>query len=350
MRTIMRGLVIVWALALMCLAGCSSSGGQAGAGGGGKESKQKPAAPEKGSEKAAQPAAASTEKKADWPRDGSQEKPLQVMLIPADGGTEEGTLKDFQPIFNAVTKTSGLHFNIKVGQSYGAVVEAQANGQVDVGFFGAVSYLQCKERGGAELLAVSVEKGSSVYYSGIFVPKASPVQSIADLKGKSMAFGDPNSTSSFNYPMAMLLDGGVDPVKDLGKIVMAGSHVNSLKACAEGKVEACAASFDSLEKAINQNQIPADALRPLKKSEPIPNPPLAMHPKLPAAIKEKLKNAFRDVHKAEGVTPDMIRGYGGKKCDRYDVDYPESEFLKAVEKLDKVDKIKSEVLAKAAQK
>jgi phosphonate transport system substrate-binding protein len=285
-----------------------------------------------------------------WPRDGSKENPLVVMLVPADGGTEEGTKKDFEPVFNAITKAYGLNFDIKVGQTYGAVIEAQANGQVDIGFFGAVSYLQCKERGGVELLAVSVEKGQSVYYSGIFVPKDSPIKELKDLKGKSMAFGDPSSTSSFNYPAAMLIDAGVDPVKDLGKVVMAGSHVNSLKACAEGKVEACAASFDSLEKAINQKQIGADALRPLTKSEPIPNPPLAMHPKLPAEMKAKLRDAFKNVHKAEGVTPDMIRGYGGKKCDRYDTEYSEQEFMKAAAKLDKVDKIKGEILAKAAEK
>src|ERR1700744_3513487 len=90
-----------------------------------------------------------------WPRDGSVERPLEVMLIPADGGTEDGTKKDFLPLFEAVTRTQGLHFDVHVGQSYGAVVEAMANGQVDVGFFGAVSYLQAKKRAGAELLAVS---------------------------------------------------------------------------------------------------------------------------------------------------------------------------------------------------
>ena len=284
-----------------------------------------------------------------WPRDGSKEKPLMVMLVPADGGTEDGTKKDFEPVFNAITRIHGLHFEIRVGQSYSSVIEAQANGQVDIGFYGPVSYLQCKQRGGAELLAVSVTKGESVYFSGIFVPKDSNIKSVADLKGKTMAFGDPSSTSSFNYPMAMLLDGGVDPVKDLNKIVLAGSHVNSLKACAEGKVDACAASFDSLEKAINQNQIPADALRPLQKSDPIPNPPLAMHPKLPQKLKDTLREAFGNIHKAEGVTPEMIRGYGGKKCDRYDAEYPEAEMLKAVEKLDKVEKIHGELLAKAGE-
>jgi phosphonate transport system substrate-binding protein len=239
---------------------------------------------------------------------------------------------------------------IKVGQSYGAVVEAISNEQVDIAFFGAVSYLQAKERNAAELLAVSVDKGSSVYYSGIFVAKDSPIKTIADLKGKSVAVGDSSSTSSFTFPLAMIMDGGVDPVKDVSKILMAGSHVNSLKAVAEGKADAGCASFDSLEKAINQGQIPADALRPLAKSEPIPNPPLAMHPKLPAPIKAKMREAFKNVHKAEGVTPEMIRGYGGKKVDRYDTDYSEAEFMKAAAKLDMIEKIKSELLAKAAER
>lgn len=324
-------LVAVLSLLLVAAAGCSQDAAQ---GDGGKDGGKK-----------------DTETTAEaWPRDGSKEKPLVVMLVPADGGTEEGTKSDFQPVFNAITRAYGLNFEVRVGQSYSSVVEAQANGQVDIGFYGPVSYLQCKERGGAELLAVSVEKGESVYFSGIFVPKNSPAKTVADLKGKSMAFGDPSSTSSFAFPIAMLIDAGVDPVKDLSKLVLAGSHVNSLKACAEGKVEACAASFDSLEKAINQNQIPADALRPLQKSDPIPNPPLAMHPKLPTELKTKLKEAFRNIHKAEGVTPDMIRGYGGKKCDRYDADYPEAEMLKAVAKLDKVEKMKGEILAKAAEK
>ncbi len=124
-------------------------------------------------------------------RDGTEQRPLMVMLIPADGGTEDGTKKDFLPLFDAVTRTKGVHFDVRVGQSYGAVVEAMASDQVDIGFFGAVSYLQAKKRAGAELLAVSVENDSSVYYSGIFVLGGSNVKTLADLKGKSLALGGP---------------------------------------------------------------------------------------------------------------------------------------------------------------
>jgi phosphonate transport system substrate-binding protein len=284
-----------------------------------------------------------------WPRDGSQQKPLQVMLIPADGGTEDGTKSDFLPLFNAIAKTEDLHFDVRVGQSYGAVVEAMANGQVDVGWFGAVSYLQAKKRAGAELLAVSVERGSSTYFSGIFVRGDSPLHSLADMKGKTLAVGDPSSTSSFAFPLAMLIEAGVDPVKDLAKIVFAGSHVNSLAACAEGRVDAGAASFNSFEKAVSEKKIEPDKLRPLAKSGPLPNPPLAMHPGLDPDVKRRLREGFANVHKAPGITPDQVRGYGGMKVDRYDVDYPDAEFMKAAKALEKVDAMKDAILKKAGQ-
>src|SRR5262249_20054171 len=138
-------------------------------------------------------------------------------------------------------------------------------------------------------------------------------------------------------------------VKDLTKIYFTGNHVNSLSACAQGRADAGAASFLSLEKAVTEKKIPADTLRPLAKSDPIPGPPLAMHPGLDAAIKQKLGEGFASVHQAPGITPDQIRGYGGIKVDRYDVTYADAEFMKAAQELDRVDAIKDAVLKKAAQ-
>jgi phosphonate transport system substrate-binding protein len=283
-------------------------------------------------------------------RDGTEAQPLMVMLIPADGGTEDGTKRDFLPLFEAITRTQRIHFDVRVGESYSAVVEAMTNGQIDIGFFGAVAYLQAKKRAGAELLAVSVENGSSVYYSGIFVPSDSPLKSLADLKGKSLALGDPNSTSSFAYPLVMLLEAGIDPIKDIGKIYFAGSHVNSLAACAEKRVDAGAASFVSFEKAVDEKRLAPDSLRPIARSEAIPNPPLAMASRLPAALKAKLRDGFAHVHEAPGITPEMIRGYGGKKVERYDTAYPESEFMKVAEKLQKIDAIRDALLKKASER
>lgn len=283
--------------------------------------------------------------------DGSKAHPLRVMLIPADGGTEDGTKADFVPIFNAISRTTGLSFDIKVGQSYGAVMEAICAKQIEIAFFGPASYIPVRDKGCAKLLAVAVHHGSSVYYSGVFARADAPYKSLKDTKGARLALGDVNSTSSFVYPVAMLMDAGVNPSRDMGQVVITGSHANSLKAVAEGKADLSGASFDSFEKAVKQGAIDPSKVRVLAKSDPIPQPPLAMSTALPESIQKQLRDAFNGVHQAPGVTPDMVRGYGGSKVDRYDAAFPESGMDSAGKKMALVDDgVKAEILKKAAQR
>lgn len=283
--------------------------------------------------------------------DGSKDRPLRVMLIPADGGTESGTKADYAPVFNAITRSTGLVFDIKVGQSYGAVVEGMCNQLADIAFFGPVSYVQAHQRGCAQLLAVGVEKGASVYYAGMFAKADSPISSIKDLKGKRVSFGDVNSASSFTFQIAMMLDAGLNPARDLAAIRMTGSHANSIAALAQGQVDVASLSFDSYEKAANQGAIDPKQFKVVVKSIAIPYPPLAMNTKLPEPMKARLKDAFQTVNRAPGVTPEMIRGYGGAKIDGYDTKFSEDEFKVAADKMALLtDAVKGEILKKASER
>jgi phosphonate transport system substrate-binding protein len=283
--------------------------------------------------------------------DHPKHETLRVILIPADGGTEDGTKADYQPIFRAVSRMTGLDFDIKVGQSYAAVVEALCNNSADIAFVGPVTYIQARDRGCADLLAVGVEKNQSIYYAGIFTKTTSPIRTITDLKGRRVAFGDVNSTSSFVYPMAMIVDAGLDPVRDLAAIRMTGSHADSLAALVHGQVDASALSFDSFEKAVGEHAVDPATIRVVAKSPAIPYPPLIMNARLDAGLKAKLRDAFAKVDKAPGVTPDMIRGYGGKKIDRYDTAFAPEKFNAAgavMAKLD--DSLKEAILRKASER
>lgn len=282
---------------------------------------------------------------------GTAGRPLRVVLIPADGGTEDGTKADYQPIFSAVSKMTGLRFDIRVGQSYGAVVEALCSGAADIAFVGPVTYVQANQRHCADLLAVGVQGGQSIYYAGIFTKKSSPIHTIKDLKGKRVAFGDVNSTSSFVFPMTMIMDAGLDPVRDLAAIRLAGSHANSLAALVQGQVDASALSFDSFDKAIGQKAVDPTTIRVVARSIAIPYPPIIMNSRLPPGLKAGLKKAFADVNKAPGVTPDMIRGYGGEKVERYDTAFPAARFNVAAGQMARLtSQLQGEILAKASQR
>lgn len=280
--------------------------------------------------------------------DGSKEHPLRVLMVPADTGTNDIT-KDYAPVFEGITKNYGIHFDIKAGSSYAAVVEGMCNNQADIAWFGASTYGEANSKCGVDLLAVDVKKGDSSYYSGIFVRKGAGIKSINQLKGKRMAFGSTSSTSSFNFPVAMLIADGVNPAKDLDKVVIAGSHSASLAALAEGKVDAAAASYNSFGKAVKKGAIDPAKFEPLAKSQPIPNPPLAMNKGLPSAMKMKLRTAFNNIHTK--IDPSKIRGYGGKKVDRYDANFDEKKIFAALSKLGAVTKqVKEDMIDKAGQR
>jgi phosphonate transport system substrate-binding protein len=283
--------------------------------------------------------------------DGSDSHPLRVLLIPADGGTETGTKADYAPVFNAITRSTGLHFDLKVGQSYSAVVEGMCNRVADIAFFGPVSYIQAHQRGCAQLLAVGVQHGQSIYYAGMFAKADAPIASVRDLRGKRVAFGDVNSTSSFTYQIAMLLDAGLDPIKDLGALRMTGSHANSLAALVQGQVDVASLSFESFDKAVQQGAVDPKTIKVVAKSDPIPYPPLAMNSALPDALKAELKQAFANVDHAPGVTRDMLRGYGGERIDAYNTNFTDAEFATAGNKMARVtDALKGEILRKASQR
>ena len=89
--------------------------------------------------------------------------------------------------------------------------------------------------------AIEVNKGGvKGYYSVFYVKANSPYQKIEDLKGKSIALVDPNSTSGNNVPRYAMDKMGIKPDEFFGKVVYSGSHVNAVMALNQGTVDVAA--------------------------------------------------------------------------------------------------------------
>jgi phosphonate transport system substrate-binding protein len=84
--------------------------------------------------------------------------------------------------------------------------------------------------------------GAIGYYSVIYVKADSAYKNIHDLKGKTIGFVDPNSTSGYNAPRFYLHKNGIDVDSFFGKSIITGSHENGIIALDKGTVD-CAADW-----------------------------------------------------------------------------------------------------------
>jgi phosphonate transport system substrate-binding protein len=102
-----------------------------------------------------------------------------------------------------------LQVPIKMHQAtdYAGTIEALKARKLEFARFGAAAYAQAWLITGGKVEPLVVEsdsEGSVSYHSVIAVKADSPYQSLDDLKGKSLAFADPNSTSGFVAPSYFL--------------------------------------------------------------------------------------------------------------------------------------------------
>lgn len=149
----------------------------------------------------------------------SAEKSEIVMgIIPAENNQEMA--QKFEPMRAYLEKKLGRPVKVFQATDYSGVIEGMKKDRVDIAWFGPLAYVLAEQEAGAEAFAVGVRtNGQSTYKSLFVVPNGSPVQSLKDLKGKSVAFVDPASTSGALIPSYLVKkETGQTPQEFFGKL------------------------------------------------------------------------------------------------------------------------------------
>src|SRR3546814_10214553 len=95
--------------------------------------------------------------------------------------------------------------------------------------------------------------GSFGYEMEIIVQADGPIQSVADLKGRKVAFTAPTSNSGFKAPSALLKsEFGLDPEKDF-TAEFSGKHDNSVLGVANKDYDAAAIAKDRKSARLNSS-------------------------------------------------------------------------------------------------
>jgi phosphonate transport system substrate-binding protein len=219
---------------------------------------------------------------------GSPDNPITITFVPSgDSGkiTKAGT-----DIADCLNKMTGLSFKIEVGTSFGASIEAMGAGKAQVGFLNTFSVLLAEEKYQIIPALAVLRNYASIdidpdfalkgqiepFYKGEFIANVnSGIKTIADLKGKTFCFVDPNSTSGYIVPRIVLAANGIDPDKDFKATQNAGSHNNVGIAVYKGDCDAGSTYIDILTDAAANLKATypdiTDKVKPFFVTDRIPN-------------------------------------------------------------------------------
>jgi phosphonate transport system substrate-binding protein len=223
-------------------------------------------------------------------------KEFIMVRIPGEDTEKSVQLRD--NMAEAMSQAIGLPVTIYRATDYTAAVEAMRTGQAQLAGLGPFSYVSARERSGAEALVVTATNGKSGYYSVIITRKDSDIKSLADLKGRTFAFVDPESTSGNIVPSDMILTELADmnlTFDDLHtdgaffkSAMYAGTHPSAIQAVVKGNVDAAGVSASTLANQVEKGNVNMDELTILIQSELIPASPIAIRKDLPQELKDKV--------------------------------------------------------------
>src|SRR5579872_2834075 len=224
---------------------------------------------------------------------------LTFAVVPAENAS--GVSDRYAPYMDYLTKALGVPVKLRLANDYAAVIEGQRAGNIQIAYYGPASYSK------AYLTGVKTEPfvtsrnndGAIGYYSVIYVKADSPYQKVEDLKGKTIGFVDPNSTSGYNAPRFYLHKQGIEVDSFFAKSIITGSHENGVIAVDKGTVDCCADWWNSeddsnLTRMVNKGMVKKEDFRRIFKTPILPGSPYAYLSDLPDDLKKTILTAFLD--------------------------------------------------------
>lgn len=189
------------------------------------------------------------------------QKVLRISAIPDEAPTE--LQRKFKPLGEYLSKETGMKVEFTPVTDYAAVVEALATKKIDMAWLGGFTYVQTKIRTSGTANPIIQRVEDEKFTSVFIVPADSSLKALSELKGKTIAFGSPSSTSGHLMPRYFLMQAGINPDKDFKNIAFSGAHDATVAFVASGKADVGALNASvwvKLNEAKNPNALKSKVL------------------------------------------------------------------------------------------
>jgi phosphonate transport system substrate-binding protein len=217
---------------------------------------------------------------------------FRFTAIPDESPTE--LARKAAPLVKYLEQKLGTKVEFTPVTDYAASVEALANKQVDMAWFGGFTFVQAWVRSGGKVVPL-VQREEDEKFRSVFITTDPSIKTLRDLKGKTVSFGSQSSTSGHLMPRSYLLDAKIDPDKDFKRVAYSGAHDATIAAVAAGKVDAGALNISVWEKFVADKKVDPAKVHVFYTTPVYYDYNWTVHADMPAAMQDKLRQAFLDL-------------------------------------------------------
>lgn len=253
----------------------------------------------------------------DW-----QKKYPELTLGVITSENEADRIARYKPVREYLERELGVSIKWRTATDYAGIIEGVKAGKIEIARFGPASYAKAWMVTGGKVVPMvgELDKNGNFGYHAVVVVRAdSPYQSIDDLKGKKLAFADPNSTSGHQAPRFFMTEAGYDPDAFFGETGFSGSHENSVMAMLNGTYDAAATWWrdetrSNPKRMEEKGMIEPGQWRVVWKSPKLPASPWAMSTNLPEDMRMQVQDVLynmkdKDPHAWQSLTDGKASGY-----------------------------------------
>jgi len=204
----------------------------------------------------------------------AQSGPLRfgVGLFQPDKEKNDAT---YRPLADHLAKALGRPVKLATVDSWEGLAKSLAAGETDIALMGPWGYVIANHQAGAQAVATILYEGKPEYFAIMVTNPKSGIGSIADLKGRSFAFGDKGSTSGYLIPLHEFQKRGIDPEKHFSRVLFT-KHQAIETQVTRGELDAGADYNRNRDAMIADGLIKAADSRIIWTSAPLPNDAVAV--------------------------------------------------------------------------
>lgn len=213
---------------------------------------------------------------------------LRVSAIPDEAPTE--LLRKFKPLGAYLEQQLGMEVEFTPVADYPAVVEALATDRLDLAWLGGFTFVQVRLKTGNAIPLVQREQDAQ--FTSKFITANPDVTSLADLKGKTFAFGSVSSTSGSLMPRYFMLQDGIKPESHFSRVGYSGAHDATAAWVQAGKVDGGVLNASVWDKLVASGKVDSNKVKVFATTPTYYDYNWTVRGTLDPALAAKIKAAF----------------------------------------------------------